>query len=93
MQDPTRTSVELVCCERKGGLTFVEAVQHFVHEREVDIVALASDTLGQLDPQPVCSLTLALLRRLRDVNILVCKANSAGASNRLDASEGLFYLL
>jgi hypothetical protein len=90
MQDPTRTAVELVCTERSSGLTFVEAVQRFVHEHEIDVAVLATDSVGQRDPQPVCSLTLALLRGLRDVNILVCKANSVGAASRPDNVQGLF---
>lgn len=90
VQDATRTQIEVLCCER-GSQTLVEAVQALVYERAVDVVVLATDTLGQRADAPIASVSVAMLRHLADVSVLVCKANTVGAATS-GAGAGAYVL-
>ena len=66
----------------------VDVVQELVYARSLNVLALPSDTVGQRgSDEPMGSLTLTLLRNIKNVNLLVVKANSAGMAHRTAALQ------
>jgi hypothetical protein len=89
VQTQAKNSSQLeVACVARGETPVVDMIQEMVADRALDVLVVPTDTLGQQDKEAVGSLSLMLLRNIRDVSFLIVKANSVGNAHKSDILAG-----
>jgi hypothetical protein len=89
MQEQAKTTSQLeVCCFARGETSLIDMIQELIYARSVDMLMVPTDTLGQQAKEAVGSLSLSLLRNVKDVSLLMVKANSAGNAHKSDILSG-----
>ena len=81
--------VELLC-EARGDTALTTMVQDLVFARSADMLVVPTDTFGQqtAGKETVGSMSATLLRNIKDVSLLLVKANSVGNAHKSSSTQG-----
>lgn len=86
--------VELLC-ESRGDTPLTTMVQDLVSSRSADMLVIPTDTYGQhssAGKEAVGSMSATLLRNIKDVSLLLVKANSVGNAHKSSPSQSALSL-